>query len=202
MNTQAKIYLSILGGLLVVLVIWHFTSDVYNVSEVYRNDELRFTMKYPRSWETVDAAAAIHDLSGRLGRDEDEGTLPVVFILSPDRGETLRPSVIVSVFPLEPGQVVGQAMLDDFLSDIDAAGTNFGMISQSVETFAGHEAMHASYKLRTDGQTGPYYVRYDSYLIPYRQQLYAITCTSTFLDSSRHQAVFRKIFDSFAFVEP
>lgn len=202
MNKQQKTYVGILCGFPLVLVIWHFTSDVYNVSAVYRNDEYGFTLLYPQSWEIVDTEEAFRGGFGdRLDIDEDQRNPTAVFILSPDRGVTLRPSAMVSTYPLEPGEVIGQAMLDDFLSDIGATGTNFGMISQSVDTLAGHEAMHASYKLRIDWQATPYYVRYDSYLVPYHQQLYAITCTSTLLDYSRQEPIFRKILDSFAFVE-
>ncbi len=201
MNRQAKIYAGILGGFLLVLVIWHFTADVYHVSAAYRNDEHGFTLFYPQSWTIVATSEAMADLDGGLNVDEVEVTPPAVFILAPDRGETLRPSVIVSVFPSDSGKELGQPMLDDFLADIDMAGTNFGMISQSVERLAGRKAMHASYKLRAKGQARPFYARYDSYLIPYGEQLYAITCTSTLLDFPRHEPIFRKVFDSFEFVE-
>ena len=193
-----------LVGLPLILVIWHFTSDVYNVSAVYHNAEYGFTMRYPRSWEIVSHAEAVEAARKAYDRpelDEDEGTPPAAFMLSPDRGELFRQSVIVSVFPLEAGQVIGQAMLDDFLSNIDEAGTNFGMISQSVDTLAGHKAMRASYKVRGHWRSTTYYIRYNTYLIPYRQQLYAITCTSALLDFARLEPLFRLIFDGFAFVE-
>ncbi len=201
MNKQAKIYAGILGSFLVVFAIWHFTADVYHVSAPYRNEEHGFSLNYPQGWEIVDTSGVIADLGDRLDVGDKEVTPPAVLILAPDRGETLRPNVIVSVFPSDPGQELGQPMLDDFLADIDKAGTNFGMISQSLERLAGREAMHASYKLRVDWQARPYYVQYDSYLIPRGEQLYAITCTSTLLDFARHEPVFRKIFNSFEFVE-
>jgi hypothetical protein len=208
MTKQNKFYVGILVVMLVVFVAWHFTADVYHVAAPYQSDEHGFALNYPRSWEIVDSVEAMETFAEHA-EEEAEGPPPDVFILSPDRGEFFRPSVIVSVFELEPDEVIREEpvdelleeLLDEFLLDLDEVGSNFGMLAQSFEAVGGQRAMHAAYKLRVKPYDRWFYLRYDSYLVPFKESLYAITFTSTLLEADRYEPIFRKIIESFQFVE-
>ena len=57
MDRSMKACLGVILVGAVVLLVWRFQADKYNVSKPYHNDEFGFSILYPESWEPIKTGA-------------------------------------------------------------------------------------------------------------------------------------------------